>query len=352
MEELYKQALELLQNMIATPSLSTEEGKVADRIQHFIEGQSHKINRKGNNIWVVSPAYSTNKPTILLNSHVDTVKPSMSWSYDPYRPTIVDGKLFGLGSNDAGASVVTMLMAFLHLSQSPQPYNLIYAATAEEESSGPNGIESIVDEFGKIDLAIFGEPTRMQMAVAERGLMVLDCTAHGKAGHAARNEGDNAIYKSLRDIEWFRTFRFPEESKLLGTVKMTVTQINAGYQHNVVPDKCSFVVDVRTNEYYQNKDVFEIIRNNVFCDVEPRSMRLNSSIISLDHPIVLRGIEQGINYYGSPTTSDQAVTHYTSLKMGPGDSARSHTADEFIYLKELKEGIEIYIKLLDNLALV
>lgn len=353
MQELHNEAIGLLKKLISVSRVSKDETAAADLVQNFLESKGHKTTRKGNNVWVVSDNYSSVKPTILLNSHIDTVKPSSSWTLPPNEPLEKEGKLYGLGSNDSGASLVSLISAFLHLSKKGNlPYNLVIAATAEEENSGAGGIISIVEELGKVDLAIFGEPTKMQMAVAEKGLMVLDCVVHGKAGHAARDEGENAIYKALKDIEWFRTFQFPEESKILGNVKMSITQINAGYQHNIVPDKCAYVVDIRTNEYYRNLDVLEIVKNNMICtEVTARSTRLNSSAISLDHPIVGRGIENGLCYYGSPTTSDQAVVNYTSIKIGPGDSVRSHAADEYVYLKEIEQGIDLYIKLLDGLKI-
>ncbi len=287
----------------------------------------------------------------MLNSHIDTVKPSDKWTCDPFTPILKGDKLTGLGSNDAGAPLVSLIATFLILSQKEQPYNLLFAASAEEEISGKNGISSVLEEFGEIDLGIIGEPTQMQMAIAEKGLMVLDCFVHGKQGHAAREEGVNAIYKALPDIEWFRTYRFPKESEFLGPVKMTVTGIKAGSQHNVVPDMCEFMVDVRINEHYLNKELFELIQKSVNCEVKARSFRLNSSGIPVDHPVVKRGNDLGLSYYGSPTTSDQAVINFTTLKIGPGDSARSHTADEYVYLHEIEEGIDIYVKLLDGLNL-
>ena len=343
------EAVELLKKLIAVPSLSREEDKAADIVQEFFSSKGFQVNRKGNNLWVTAGEKDTSKPVLLLNSHIDTVKPSDRWTYPPFEPTLENGKLTGLGSNDAGAPLVSLIAAFLKLSQKEQPYNLIFAASAEEEISGKNGISSALDDIGNIDLGIIGEPTQMQMAVAEKGLMVLDCFAHGRSGHAAREEGVNAIYEALPDIEWFRTYRFPEESEFLGPVKMTVTGIKAGTQHNVVPDVCEFMVDVRVNEFYSNKEVFEQIQKNVKCEVKPRSFRLNSSGIPLGHPVVKRGMELGLSYYGSPTTSDQAVMDFTTLKIGPGDSARSHTADEFVYLQEIYDGIDTYVKLLDNL---
>lgn len=350
MENYNTQAIELLKKLISIPSVSREESGTADIIEQFFISKGLKPQRKGNNVWVTD-TISEKLPVLLLNSHHDTVKPSSSWTIDPYTPLEKEGKLYGLGSNDAGASLVSLMLVFLHFyGKSDRKYNLIFAASAEEELGGKNGIESIMPELGKIDLAIVGEPTQMQMAVAEKGLMVIDGKATGKVGHSARSEGINAIYKALPDIEWFRTFEFPNGSDLLGSVKMTVTQINAGYQHNMVPDSCTFVVDVRTNEHYSNDQAFEIIRQHMHnTEVTARSTRLNSSRIPLDHPLVKRGTELGLTYYGSPTTSDQAILRTTSMKIGPGDSARSHSADEYVYLEEIEKGIKVYIQLLDNL---
>jgi acetylornithine deacetylase len=345
-----QEAVELLKKLIAVPSVSREENGTADIIEKYLISKGLKPLRKGNNVWVTD-IISDTLPNLLINSHHDTVKPSSSWTVDPYTPTINDGKLYGLGSNDAGASLVSLIQLFLHYKgNAKRKFNLIFAASAEEEIGGAGGIASIKSELGKIDLAIVGEPTQMQMAIAEKGLMVVDGKTHGKVGHSARNEGVNAIYKALTDIEWFRTFKFPDESDILGPVKMTITQINAGYQHNMVPDLCSFVVDVRTNEYYSNEQALEIIRQHMQnTEVTARSTRLNSSRIPSTHPLVKRGQELGLTYYGSPTTSDQAIIRTTSMKIGPGDSARSHSADEFVYLDEIEKGIEVYIKMLDNL---
>jgi acetylornithine deacetylase len=318
----------------------------------FLQKEGASPQRKMNNVWA-SSIISEELPTILLNSHHDTVKPSSSWTLDPFQPVEKDGKLYGLGSNDAGGSLVSLIAAYLALKDEPhRPYNLILSATAEEEVSGKNGVESILPVLGKLDLAIVGEPTRMQMAVAEKGLMVLDCKATGVSGHAARNEGVNAIYKALQDIEWFRSFQFDQKTELLGPVKMSVTQINAGTQHNVVPDACSYVVDVRTNECYRNEEVLRVIKKHVKnSEVVARSTRINSSFIPLEHPLVQKGLSLGLTYYGSPTTSDQALIPCTSIKIGPGDSARSHTADEFIYIEEVEKGLDIYIKLLSGLKI-
>ena len=349
LQEETNDAVALLQQLIAIPSFSREETAVADFLERYIELKGYVVSRKDNNIWMLSPGFDPSRSTILLNSHIDTVKPVTGWIHDPFIPLLENGKLLGLGSNDAGASVVSLLYAFFYLTQRQQAYNLIFAASAEEEISGKNGIESLLQELPKIDFAIVGEPTQMNMAVAEKGLMVLDCTSTGIAGHAARNEGENAIYKAMQDIEWFRTFEFPKKTDLLGPVKMSVTQINAGTQHNVVPDKCSFVVDVRSNEMYSNDEILEEIRAHVSCDVMARSTRLSSTATPLDHSIVKRGQELNLSIFGSPTLSDQALMPFPSLKMGPGDSARSHTADEYILTREIVEAVQIYVELLDSL---
>ena len=349
-EQLYIQSLELLKVLISTPSFSREENKTADIIAEFLNRKKLKVYRHLNNVWVIHPDYQADRPTLLLNSHHDTVKPSQAWTVDPFVPTEIDGKLTGLGSNDAGAPLVSLMATFLYFSELETiPYNLIFSATAEEENSGASGIESILDKIGPVNLAIIGEPTKMELAIAEKGLMVLDCKVTGKPGHAAREEGENAIYKALKDIEWFRNYHFKEVSDILGPVKMSVTQIKAGYQHNMVPDVCDFVVDVRTNEYYLNLDALGIIKQHVACEVKERSLRLNSSFIPNSHPLVKIAREMNIPCYGSPTTSDQAVIPYPSVKMGPGDSARSHTANEFIYPDELRQGIERYITILQKL---
>lgn len=349
-QEETNEAIALLQQLIAIPSFSKEEATVADFLERFIEIKGYVASRKENNVWMLSPGFDPNRPTMLLNSHIDTVKPVSGWSRDAFSPHVENGKLFGLGSNDAGASVVSLLYAFFYLTQQQQTYNLIYAASAEEEISGKNGLECLLQELPKIDFAIVGEPTGMNLAVAEKGLMVLDCTATGIAGHAAREEGENAIYKALRDIEWFKNHLFDKTSDLLGEVKMTVTQISAGTQHNVVPDKCTFVVDVRSNEMYSNEEILSEIRKQVSCDVQPRSTRLSSTATPLNHPLVMRG-QENLTLFGSPTLSDQALMPFPSLKIGPGESNRSHTADEFILTSEIESAIEIYIQLLDGLKI-
>lgn len=345
------EALTLLQALIGIPSISREEEAAADFLQNYIEESGIMTGRSGNNIWCISPMFVTNKPTILLNSHIDTVKSVNGWRKHPFTPKQDNGKLYGLGSNDAGASVVSLFQAYRHLSTTEQAYNLIFLASCEEEVSGKNGIESVLPQLPPIALGIVGEPTEMHPAVAEKGLMVLDITAHGKSGHAARNEGDNAIYKILPDIEWFQKHQFPNVSPLLGPVKMTVTQINAGTQHNVIPDTCTAVVDIRSNECYSNQELFEEISRHVSCEVKARSFRLNSSRIALDHPFVQRAVALGRVAFGSPTLSDQALMGFPSVKIGPGKSSRSHTADEYIMIQEITEAIDLYIQILDGLIL-
>ena len=351
-EQLTAESIELLKQMIATPSVSRDESAVADLIQNWMLSKGLLVNRSGNNLFVSQQNCSNDKPVILLNSHIDTVKPASGYTRDPFTPSVENGRLYGLGSNDAGAPMVSLLAAFRYLSQTEQPFHLIYLASCEEEVSGKNGIESVLPLVGHVDLAIVGEPTKMQMAVAEKGLMVLDCTAHGKSGHAARNEGINAIYEALPSIHWFRTHVFERVSPFLGPVKMSVTQIEAGTQHNVVPDVCKFVVDVRVNEMYKNTELLELIKQHVDCDVHERSTRLNSSAIPMAHPVVQRGLDLGLSTFGSPTMSDQALMPFTSVKIGPGDSARSHTADEYIELDEIAAGVKTYVALLDNLNII
>jgi len=344
---LFNEAIELLKRLIATPSLSRQEADTAEIINSFLIAHGVKTQRKANNVWAYNLHFDATKPTILLNSHHDTVKANSGYTRDPHSPDIKDGKLYGLGSNDAGGCLVSLIATFIYFYDKPDlKYNLCLAATAEEEISGQHGIEYILPELGKLDFAIVGEPTLMNLAIAERGLMVLDCIAHGKAGHAAREEGDNAIYKAMKDIEWFRTFRFPKESELFGPIKMSVTVINAGTQHNVVPESCTFVVDVRVTDAYRNEEVLAIVREHVGCEVKARSTRLKPSSIDKNHPIVQAGIAMGKTTYGSPTTSDQALLDIPSLKVGPGDSARSHMADEYVFVEEVRDGIEGYVGML------
>ena len=350
-EKLFEDAVALLQKLISIASFSKEEDKTADAIQQFMQERGITMHRKLNNLWAWNNHFDESKPTILLNSHHDTVKPNSGYTRDPYDPNIEDGKLYGLGSNDAGGCLVSLISVFLYFYDKQDiKYNFCLATTAEEEISGVNGLELIIPELGQLDFGIVGEPTLMQLAIAERGLMVLDCTAHGKAGHAAREEGENAIYNALSDIEWFRTFKFPKESEVFGPIKMSVTIINAGSQHNVVPASCVFTVDVRVTDAYRNEEVLEIIRQHVKCDVQPRSIRLKPSSIDKEHPIVQAGVALGRITYGSPTTSDQSLLDIQSIKVGPGDSARSHTADEFVYVEEIREGIELYVKMLGQLV--
>ncbi|HEY0899076.1 MAG TPA: M20 family metallo-hydrolase [Sphingobacteriaceae bacterium] len=351
LRSLTEDSIALLKEMIRIPSFSREEEGTANLIAGFLLQNGVQTERLQNNIWARNKYFHPAKPTILLNSHHDTVKPNPGYTRDPFAPDVEDGKLYGLGSNDAGGCLVSLIATFLHFyEQEELEYNLILAATAEEEISGINGIERLIPLLGDLEFAIVGEPTQMHLAIAEKGLMVLDCIAHGKAGHAAREEGENAIYKALKDIEWFRSYRFPKMSELFGPVKMSVTMINAGSQHNVVPAECKFTVDVRVTDAYRNEEVLEIIREHVECEVTPRSVRLRSSSIAKDHPVVQRGLALGRNTYGSPTTSDQALLEIPSLKLGPGDSARSHMADEYIYLDEIRQGIELYIQLLEPLV--
>lgn len=348
MNQLVENSTELLKKLIATPSFSKEEDKTADILLQFFEDQGITTKRHKNNIWATNKHFDETKPTILLNSHHDTVKPNSGYSRDPFTPVVEDGKLFGLGSNDAGGPLASLIAAFVHFYPKKNlDYNLVFAASAEEEISGDNGIVSILDKLPDIDCAIVGEPTQMRMAVAEKGLMVLECMAQGISGHAARDEGENAIYKALTDIEWIRSYEFAKESEVLGPVKMTVTEVHAGSQHNVVPDSCDFTVDVRSTDAYTNKAILGIIDDHIDAKIHPRSIRLNPSFMPLDHQIVEAGKKMGLEQYGSPTLSDQALLSVPSLKIGPGKSARSHTADEFIRLDEIEEGIEIYIKLLD-----
>ena len=344
--------IELLQQMIAIPSFSREEGAVCDAIQSWLTAQGFEPHRSGNNLWLEEPGASDGRPVVLLNGHIDTVRPAAGYTSDPFTPTIEGDILHGLGSNDCGGCVVALLAAFVELTKKPQPCRFIWSATAEEEVCGANGIESILDQLPPIDLAIIGEPTCMQMAVAEKGLLVLDCTAHGKSGHAARAEGINALYRAVDDIQWFRNYQFEKESPYLGPVKMSVTMAQCGTQHNVVPDTCTFVVDVRPNGMYTNAEIVETIQAHVGSDVVPRSLRHNSSHIPMDHPVVQRGLSLGLSAFGSPTTSNQTVLpHLTTLKIGPGDSARSHTANEYIRISEIEQGVLTYIRLLDQLVL-
>jgi acetylornithine deacetylase len=349
---LEQEAIALLKELIATPSFSKEEDQTAGILCRYIGGKNIAHSRAGNNVFVLNAHFDAGKATLLLNSHHDTVKPNPQYTNDPFAPLVDGGKLFGLGSNDAGGCLVSLLATFLFFyDRTDLKYNLVFAATAEEEISGAGGIEYTLPYLPVIDCAIVGEPTEMQMAVAERGLLVLDCTAHGKAGHAARNEGENAIVKAMADIQWFTSFSFPRVSPLLGANKMSVTVIETENKaHNVVPAQCTFVADVRVNELYSFEEVLDTIKQNVCCEVTPRSTRLRSTAISLEHPMVKAGLHLGRSYYGSPTTSDKALMPFPSLKMGPGDSARSHTADEYIFTEEISNGIDLYIQLLNKIV--
>ncbi|MBQ6045682.1 MAG: M20 family metallo-hydrolase [Bacteroidales bacterium] len=342
--------IDLLKGMVSIPSFSREEGPVADYIEGWLRAHGLEPRRTGHNLWLDSEPDS-DKPLLLLNGHIDTVKPAGGYTLDPFTPSEEDGRIWGLGTNDDGASVVALLGAYMKLCEKPQPYHLVWSATAEEEVCGRNGIELMVPELGPVALGIIGEPTGMQMAVAEKGLMVLDCTARGKSGHAAREEGVNAIYEALKDIDWFRNYRFPKVSPYLGPVKMSVTMIQAGTQHNVVPDACTFVVDVRPNGMYTNPELLALIKESVSCEVKERSTRIGSSHIDMSHPVVQRGLSLGLEAFGSPTTSNQAIVPFTTLKIGPGQSSRSHTADEYILKEEISSAVETYVSLLDGLEI-
>jgi acetylornithine deacetylase len=353
LQTITAKSIQLLRELISTPSFSKEEDQTAGVITRFLGIQGIEHSRILNNVFAFNKHFNPSLPTILLNSHHDTVKPNKGYTLDPFSPIEKDGKLFGLGSNDAGGPLVSLIATFVYFYEKSQlPFNLLLAATAEEEITGLNGIEMLLPHLGRIDFGIVGEPTQMQMAVAERGLLVLDCTATGVAGHAARNEGENALYKALDDIQWIRNYSFNKVSPLLGPVKMTTTVIQTENRaHNVVPPVCQFVIDTRINELYTFEEVLDTIQKNIKSSIIPRSTRLRSTSIPLDHPLVVSGRKLGRTAYGSPTTSDKALMPFPTLKLGPGDSARSHTADEFIYLHEIVEGIQLYIKLLEGLEL-
>ncbi|EOZ93707.1 Acetylornithine deacetylase [Indibacter alkaliphilus LW1] len=349
-QNLYTQALNLLKQLISTPSFSKGEEETADLIEAFLADRDIETFRKGNNVWAYTKLFDPKKPSILLNSHHDTVKPNEGYTKDPFKPETEDGKLYGLGSNDAGGCLVCLIATFIHFHEADLPFNLIFAASAEEEISGRNGIDSIIDEFPELELAIVGEPTLMDMAVAEKGLMVIDAKVRGKAGHAAREEGENALYLALDDLLKIRAFEFKRTSPFLGKSKVSATVIQAGSQHNVVPDSCTFTLDVRITDSYTLEEAFAELKSQIKAELTPRSMRLNSSRVPEGHLILSVADILGLRQYGSPTLSDQALIPYPSVKVGPGDSARSHTADEFIYLDELKSGIEGYINLIDTYA--
>ncbi|MFT3981334.1 MAG: M20 family metallo-hydrolase [Ferruginibacter sp.] len=355
---LSQDALQLLQQLIAIPSLSREEDKTADCIETFFKERNIPASRLLNNVWAVNQYFDKAKPAILLNSHHDTVAPNSKYTLDPHRPLIQDGKLYGLGSTDAGASLVSLIAAFVYFYDKKNlPYNIVMAASAEEEISGKNGVELLFarEDFSSLfsqpkSFAIVGEPTELQLAIAEKGLLVLDCTAHGKAGHAAREEGENAIYKAMQAIEWFKNYRFEKVSSLLGEVKMTVTSIaTENKAHNVVPATCSFVVDIRVTDAYTHEEILDIIDQHIEIEVKPRSTRLRSSSIPADHPVVKAGIALGKTTYGSPTASDQALIPLPSLKCGPGFSGQSHSADEFVEIKWIGEAVEYYISWIKGL---
>ncbi|MDY0779220.1 M20 family metallo-hydrolase [Tenacibaculum sp. IB213877] len=349
-KELTYSAIDLLKKLIETPSFSSEEDKTANLLAFWCEAHDIKFNRNNNNIWAVNTHFDDTKPTLLLNSHHDTVYPNKGYTKNPHKAIVEDGKLYGLGSNDAGGCLVSLLATFTYFYNQPDlSYNLVFVGSAEEESSGPNGLNSMLSIIPKIDVAIVGEPTQMQLAIAEKGLVVFDAKVKGTPSHAAHPNNDNPIYKTINVLEWFKNYSFDKTSEVLGDVKMTVTQINAGKQHNAVPSVVDLVVDVRVNDKYTNQEIADILKANAPCDeIVPRSLRLNSSSINKNHELVQAGIALGRKTYGSPTLSDQSVLSCESIKLGPGDSTRSHTADEFIYIDEIKEGIDIYIKLLEK----
>lgn len=343
---LVDEAISLLKQLIATPSFSRNEETTASLIEHYFNKNNIPYQRKKNNVWAYNKFFNPQKPTILLNSHHDTVKPNASWTLDPFEPLVKDEKLFGLGSNDAGGCLVALLATFKYYYEQDLACNLVMVASAEEEISGKDGIEMVISELPPIDFAIVGEPTGLDLAVAEKGLLVVDCTARGKSGHAAREEGENALYKAIDDINWIRNFSFPKISPTLGPIKISATIIQAGTQHNVIPDTCQFTLDIRVTDQYSLEEILAILDENLKSEINPRSVRLKPSSISIDHPIVKAGVALGRKTYGSPTTSDQALLSCPSLKMGPGQSDRSHTANEYIYLREIEQGIAQYILML------
>lgn len=350
-EQYVSDAVQLLKKLIATPSVSRNEKDTADIMEQTIRSYGFEPQREANNLWIIDPHYDESRPTLLLNAHIDTVKPVASWSRDPFSPDVEDGVLYGLGSNDCGGGLCSLLQIFRMLTEKPQSYNLIYLASAEEEVSGKDGITRALPLLPHIDLAIVGEPTGMNPAVAEKGLMVLDVIAHGKSGHAARNEGVNAIYEALDDMRWIRDYKFEKVSEFLGPTKMTLTVVNAGTQHNVIPDKCTMLVDIRTNEFYDNEEVYEFIRQHLKSEVKAHSFRLKSSRIDPEHPLIRKCIAMGMKPFGSPTLSDQALMHFPSFKLGPGESSRSHSANEFIRISEIRDAIAKYETLLDGAAI-
>ena len=350
-EQYVSDAVELLKKLIATPSVSRNEKDAADIMEQTIRSYGFEPQREANNLWIIDPHYDESRPTLLLNAHIDTVKPVASWSRNPFSPDVEDGVLYGLGSNDCGGGLCSLLQIFRMLTEKPQSYNLIYLASAEEEVSGKDGITRALPLLPHIDLAIVGEPTGMNPAIAEKGLMVLDVIAHGKSGHAARNEGVNAIYEALDDMRWIRDYKFEKVSEFLGPTKMTLTVVNAGTQHNVIPDKCTMLVDIRTNEFYDNEEVYEFIRQHLKSEVKAHSFRLKSSRIDPEHPLIRKCVAMGMKPFGSPTLSDQALMHFPSFKLGPGESSRSHSANEFIRISEIRDAIAKYETLLDGAAI-
>ena len=340
-------AVELLMELIATPRASRNETEAADVMEQWMAQWGLNPQREANNLWAVSDNFDEAKQTILLNAHIDTVKPVKTWTRDPYEPEVIDDKLFGIGANDCGGGLVTLLQVFRILKGRELPFNLIYLASAEEEVSGKDGVERVLPLLPKIDVAIVGEPTGMQPAIAEKGLMVIDGYTKGVSGHAARNEGVNAIYKALDDLVWLRDYKFRKESPLLGFSKMTVTQVESGTQHNVIPDSLHFVIDVRTNEYYQNEFVFSFLQKHMQNSIlKARSFRLHSSSVPTDHPLVKRCVKLGMKPFGSPTLSDQALMPFPSFKLGPGESSRSHSANEFIRISEIERALDTYLKII------
>jgi acetylornithine deacetylase len=345
-------AVTLLKELIAIPSVSRNEDKAADKLSEYLNLWGLPYGRDGNNLWVGCPDWDNNRPTIMLNAHIDTVKPVSTWTRDPFLPTQEGDMIYGLGSNDCGGGLVSLLQAYRIMLHRPRNYNLLWVASAEEEVSGANGFSRVLSKLPNIAVAIVGEPTGMQPAIAEKGLMVIDGYAYGKSGHAARNEGVNAIYEALDDLVWLRDYKFRKSSPLLGPTKMTVTVVESGTQHNVIPDTLHFVIDVRTNEFYQNEYLFEFLcKKMTKCELKARSFRLHSSSIPQDHPLIRRCMEHGMQPFGSPTLSDQALMPFTSFKLGPGDSSRSHSADEYIKISEIQQAIDTYVSLLDGLTL-
>ncbi|MEL7270836.1 MAG: M20 family metallo-hydrolase [Bacteroidota bacterium] len=348
-ETLFEKALNLLKELIATPSFSSEEDKTADAIEAWLQSFGVTTQRQDNNVYAFNKYYEEGKPTLLLNSHHDTVRPNTAYTKDPFHAHVEDGKLFGLGSNDAGGCLVSLLATFVHFyERSDLNHNIVMAATAEEESAGEKSLRGLLPILPKIDVAVIGEPTLMDLAIAEKGLIVFDAKVSGTPSHAAHPNDNNSIYNTISVLDWFQKFRFEKVSEVLGEVKMTVTQLNAGKQHNVVPAHVDMVVDVRVNDCYTNTEVSELLQQEAPCEMTPRSLRLNSSAIDANHDLVKSGLQLGRKTYGSPTLSDQAALSCQSVKLGPGDSTRSHSADEFIYVHEIEEGIDLYIKILEG----